>query len=560
MSPGRGMRHTKVLPRLMSAAGMGLDNDNTADAPAEDGDTVSAWKLYCQQKQAQSAAFLVDPSSAETVVRALVVLEPLEHFSQRMQHLDTNTHALQEMTDLRRGLPHMCCVQLFGLMGHMAPAAASGAELETFARVELQKEAVFRHFERDQDTLQRVMSDLACTAALLASQVWSRFVLEYSSWPWRLIRAVKPGPERDETLAAFFNECPCCLDEWFSMPFRATYPTQDDMDETAFLLLQELSRRIQATNMPIENLFARHKSALPRKCQRQCMETWSHVAYIAELMREHLKAGFPNPLLETRSEMQKSGVPLLASFGKVRRRQSSDWGHRRDDVRWRNKQLAAWRSQNPGAGPEARAARVRELAAEWRSMTDEARAHAVAQLGNHHGDLEGYHSGSEERVDHASLEASQWRVGDDIWPVSPRCLEAFVGESRSVLQQARVERPRGRARMFVQDVDAVPSELVLYHRSSCSEKHPGLCATRDEDVYDSVVLLARNFERYFRRSHVGHYFALLNELGATIFVYLACVRARRCARRKCQGPRAEKRLLAGAARNRPSLFVLVVLL
>eukprot|EP00972_Heterocapsa_arctica_P032327 4765459-Heterocapsa_arctica.AAC.1 len=46
--------------------------------------------------------------------------------------------------------------------------------------------------------------------------------------------------------------------------------------------------------------------------------------------------------------------------------------------------------------------------------------------------------------------------------------------------------------------------------SMTSQRHPGLCFTKDAAVYDESLLLAGNMERYLLASHVGHIFRLMD--------------------------------------------------
>jgi hypothetical protein len=46
------------------------------------------------------------------------------------------------------------------------------------------------------------------------------------------------------------------------------------------------------------------------------------------------------------------------------------------------------------------------------------------------------------------------------------------------------------------------------HRYSCSQRHPGVCATRDAAIYADVLLLASNIERALVVDHTHRFFRL----------------------------------------------------
>ena len=59
-----------------------------------------------------------------------------------------------------------------------------------------------------------------------------------------------------------------------------------------------------------------------------------------------------------------------------------------------------------------------------------------------------------------------------------------------------INSKRRRSRLIVSGGDAaMPPELRIPKRFSCSEMHPGLCFTRDKDVYQSVRTCAATLER-----------------------------------------------------------------
>ena len=70
--------------------------------------------------------------------------------------------------------------------------------------------------------------------------------------------------------------------------------------------------------------------------------------------------------------------------------------------------------------------------------------------------------------------------------------------------------------------------LSLLKKASCSEMHPGLCFSRDRDIYDQCIRCARNVERFLGKTeeNVGCYFKITAP-GQVIYFKLMGVRARR---------------------------------
>jgi hypothetical protein len=64
------------------------------------------------------------------------------------------------------------------------------------------------------------------------------------------------------------------------------------------------------------------------------------------------------------------------------------------------------------------------------------------------------------------------------------------------------------SREFPWPTKAIPTQHTFFKRLSCSQKHPGLCFSKDVQIYEETLLLASNLERYLLKEHVGQYFRL----------------------------------------------------
>ena len=124
-----------------------------------------------------------------------------------------------------------------------------------------------------------------------------------------------------------------------------------------------------------------------------------------------------------------------------------------------------------------------------------------------------------------------WSAGNDEWPVQPEILGAHLqGARQGLASRAEEERWANRTKLVVADCGKIPDERAFLHRYSCWERHPGLCWSRDRDVYDDVLRMAKSMERLFTSALVGHYFVIfdMDEIrDRAAVVYLASRRARR---------------------------------
>jgi hypothetical protein len=106
---------------------------------------------------------------------------------------------------------------------------------------------------------------------------------------------------------------------------------------------------------------------------------------------------------------------------------------------------------------------------------------------------------------------SEWSPSDGRWPVSPEVLLKAVGGPHVGLaswgQRAR-ERRRRLGHMISKDAGLIAPGKRFLHRYSCCERHPGLCFTRDSEVYEDAKLLGRNFEAFCSSDRVGQFLLL----------------------------------------------------
>ena len=70
---------------------------------------------------------------------------------------------------------------------------------------------------------------------------------------------------------------------------------------------------------------------------------------------------------------------------------------------------------------------------------------------------------------------------------------------------ATAVRSRQTSRLVVQDAGAVDVSKKVHVALSCAQGHPGLCRTRDAQILDDALVLARNIERILTSQEEGRF-------------------------------------------------------
>ena len=285
----------------------------------------------------------------------------------------------------------------------------------------------------------------------------------YKNWPWRLLR---PGYVDSDN---FMKAHKCCLDAWFSEPFRSTMRSRDDLEtSTCKALLKNLGRKHlkvrglvstsyphlcpfqfpllphslsspsacgQATNMGLECLLSEIKASRLGGTGSSNSERVIYHSHLRDLMKRHLASGgLDSRRLEKRSEMAAEGVPVVR--------------------------------MPVGSG------------------------------------------GVEEMADAGGKpeDSGSWSCGDCEWPVRGDVIDGYLAMIPGVSDHSRhyggYASKGGTARkqavekgsILVKDSNEIPVEKTFHHRFSCSERHPGLCGTVHAAIYDMVIQFARNLE------------------------------------------------------------------
>ena len=126
--------------------------------------------------------------------------------------------------------------------------------------------------------------------------------------------------------------------------------------------------------------------------------------------------------------------------------------------------------------------------------------------------------------------------GDERYPVSLEVLDRYcVTHSACGLAGFSDQQRRANVhRICVRDRGDVKDETQYMLQLSCSELHPGLCATDDQDVYADAIQLAKSFEHCISRDFLYQFILVTDKIyvaghppGRAFMYYVARIRARK---------------------------------
>jgi hypothetical protein len=93
-------------------------------------------------------------------------------------------------------------------------------------------------------------------------------------------------------------------------------------------------------------------------------------------------------------------------------------------------------------------------------------------------------------------------------PVAPRLVESLAASTGSMGLATAASRVRvaNRPNLVSTDRKTIPDKKVFIRTLSCAQAHPGLCSTRDSDVYVRAIQFAKNIECSLPPDLVGCFF------------------------------------------------------
>ncbi len=117
----------------------------------------------------------------------------------------------------------------------------------------------------------------------------------------------------------------------------------------------------------------------------------------------------------------------------------------------------------------------------------------------------------------ADAGAPEWfDFADDEWPVRPDVIHRFLHNhtchrsqgTAGIARKASFIREAERGILVV--TDNTPDSAVYVHRHPCTELHPGLCATRDSEIYERALLLVANLMAALDTRFLHRYFCFFD--------------------------------------------------
>ena len=414
---------------------------------------LASFHAISNQRKQSCLTFVEDqPRTMQTLLVASITGVPPTALSSRLQHLDDTGSTMVELTQPNGALSR-CQSALWDASNPWCDYQPN--EMGRYVDA-------CSHLLRDRGgTHSAFLEELRNAALGLSASVWLLQV-RYSNWPWRLLSGhhMTDPIKKELVFEPFERENACCLDEWFSTPLRAAFPSARMYahDPQVKQLLVTLARRLKSTNMLLEGLISEVKASAPHGDRAGSVraERLALVGCLRLFMNDFLRRGGADHRGAIgQKEMEKAGVP-------IEHRSKASTRNSRPDTAWRNWKLHEWRPDWPTTDAGSRAAKVKELSDTWNAMSEAERGPwLAASLG---GDESGAGSGDQDDmdVDLAAMDpAGLFNHGlfnqgcDDQWPVSEDVLAAFFDD-------------KSEARCFpgvARKIDALRCARVLRRRS-----------------------------------------------------------------------------------------------
>jgi hypothetical protein len=335
-------------------------------------------------------------------------------------------------------------------------------------------------------------------------------------------------------LQQFRDAHDCCMDSWCGEPLRAADIPAEDLAS----LLMTISRICPRTNMGLERLINEVRQSVPYSKAKPGVESLGYLGILTQLFKAHLQTGFANPLRDTREELIKEGVAVV----ELARAAGKDGMRKRPHLAYANHMTNLWASTNTTANEAERTQTFTDFVRKWKAFTRDEKEQTriwiaeqctprqsvqsepvdwCPQFGSGEGlgcvdlpdfirsvrDLDSSDGSDIDGEEHASLLCHP-TYGSSKWPFAPENLQAFANTETGFCRFGRKLRWNRREKLFVHDKNRIPDEITMRKRYACRARHPGLCFTEDSAIYASVLLLARNLERYLLQPSKHQYIHL----------------------------------------------------
>ena len=293
------------------------------DDIAEDVDEGEDYRLMMKRKTYRSKMVLQNPEKREDLILLSLSTIPLDHLFTRLEYLDARGGLLYDLSETRSSPLAECSRALFQVVGGNTGAFAE----------------MFDHFDETTDRVPETTTKARVMMLEMAAHLWWRS-WRYSTWPYRLLRAVNPMTQHNSlrVFEQLYDASPCCLDDHFSLKLRACYSSARAMDACPILKvqLQTWARKGRVVNMHIERLLALiKKAAVVSQGQKPDITRLASAGLLTQWRRLHSQSGGMDfsSLANQRQHVLSRGAPVR------KRPREQDPNKCRGHISWINEQV-----------------------------------------------------------------------------------------------------------------------------------------------------------------------------------------------------------------------------
>ena len=505
--------------------------EGAEDNAGNDEEGLLEFQRLLNRRVRKCSAWLCDAAHMREVVTTALVTEPLDNYVLQMLSADAQGSLVKDLVSKGSNPVRPLLQAAVGFLE--APSAPS----DVF-------NIVARHFSLTAAQADDQWSAVRAVVIELCSSAFYRCQMYYSRFPFKLLWLVagdRSEAEKRDVALEFVRSPQCELDLAFSGRLQALLPQLANSGAEADLVRALRSSPVidvlgawashgKVSIASVERQHAKHKHLWTRLRTKLTVERAMYDAHLRGMMADHLKRGggrVDHTLAINAPRLaEKAGLQLRRgrSAAAKRRAWRPDASRDRLKIRYigfRCKQAKLFRSGRNLAVKEERASR-RQYAVEFDALSPAERSkfaalhappvpilHRQASDDEHdgqHGLLDEMHGDSSgSGLAPAPPQFMTPDVGDSVWPLSEQLFrehlsseaaKAGASDWRGGLHAVSpVARARHRQRQVIQvKGQRVPAGAIRAHLPCC-ERHPGLCSSRDRDVYRASVKCAQGMHR-----------------------------------------------------------------
>lgn len=445
-----------------------------SDAPQPDEDDMQARRRYVQSKTARFVKLVTSEQQRMETLLVAWAAEPLDHANQRLQHLNA------------KGGMAMDIVHVDTSPIQEAQRAFCRMVQEPWSSGPLS--CVRWHHGAHSGLIDRARSLIVGMNA----QLWYRF-LDYFTWPLKFLNMADPRHDQAALATELFEMPPCCLDAGMSLKAKGLFLDAMHMSSNAefMTMIRAWSNILPLDSMHIEKQFAQIKAAAGKDIQGKVpfAERVMADGLLTQWRRVHAEVAGSRPWELSRKRLLAMGVPLRCKKKTVRRKLGGGGGF----LQYRQDMLKQKRSRLPRALARRR---DKDIGRMWRELPPDERSRyrSLARLSKEE-PARAEPSPETER----QLTECLFGLCDADFPVAPTVLEQEARRACGVpLENAAPGFSRFAPAMRQRFLDAgyvangqdIPDSRRYEMDAPCPLVHPGVCRTRDADVYDRLMSVA----------------------------------------------------------------------